>query len=141
MDCPVCKNAMITFELADVEIDHCVRCGGIWLDAGELELLLDARKADRLLGSFREDRTAAEQPRKCPICGKKMAKVVVGASQPLLRIDECRHRHGLWFDRGELKQVLSQGQLDEESRIQQLLADIFSQDIGKTGTESQSECL
>jgi Zn-finger nucleic acid-binding protein len=132
---------MITFELADVEIDHCVRCGGIWLDAGELELLLDARKADRLLGSFREDRTAAEQPRKCPICGKKMAKIVVGTSQPALRIDECRRRHGLWFDRGELKQVLSQGQLDDESRIQRLLADMFSQDIGKTGTESQSECL
>jgi hypothetical protein len=133
---------MITLELADVEIDHCIRCGGIWLDAGELELLLDAReKADRLLGSFQEDRTAAEQLRKCPICGKKMAKVIVGTSQPLLRIDKCRHRHGLWFDRGELKQVLSQGQLDEESRIQQLLADIFSRDIGKTGMESQSECL
>ena len=27
---------MITLELADVEIDHCVGCGGIWLDRGEL---------------------------------------------------------------------------------------------------------
>ena len=40
MDCPVCKNAMIALELAEVEIDHCTDCGGIWLDAGELELLL-----------------------------------------------------------------------------------------------------
>ena len=32
---------MITLELEDVEIDHCLDCGGIWLDAGELELLLD----------------------------------------------------------------------------------------------------
>jgi len=40
MDCPVCKNAMITLELEEVEIDHCTNCGGIWLDAGELELLL-----------------------------------------------------------------------------------------------------
>ncbi len=40
MDCPVCKNAMITLELQEVEIDYCIDCGGIWLDAGELELLL-----------------------------------------------------------------------------------------------------
>lgn len=140
MDCPTCKNAMITLELADVEIDHCVRCGGIWLDAGELELLLDARdKADRLLGSFRKDKNTTEQPRKCPICRKKMAQIIIGTSQPPLRIDECKRRHGLWFDRGELRRVLSQGPLDEESRIQQLLADMFSQDIGKTGGESQSQ--
>ncbi len=36
MDCPACKKAMITLELADVEIDHCISCGGIWLDNGEL---------------------------------------------------------------------------------------------------------
>ncbi|MHC4631399.1 MAG: zf-TFIIB domain-containing protein, partial [Planctomycetota bacterium] len=28
MDCPACKNAMITLELADVEIDYCTDCGG-----------------------------------------------------------------------------------------------------------------
>ena len=41
MDCPVCKNAMITMELDEVEVDHCLDCGGIWLDSGELEMLLD----------------------------------------------------------------------------------------------------
>ena len=138
MNCPACKNAMITLELADVEIDHCVGCGGIWLDAGELELLLEApEKAKRLLASFREDATAIERPRKCPICGKRMAKVIVGPSGPPLRVDQCRRNHGLWFDRGELQVVLSRGQLDEESRIQRLLADMFGQDLGKAGRESQ----
>ena len=41
MDCPVCKDAMIVMELNEVEIDHCLSCSGIWLDAGELELLLE----------------------------------------------------------------------------------------------------
>jgi len=40
MDCPVCKNAMITLELAEVEVDYCTGCKGVWLDAGELEMLL-----------------------------------------------------------------------------------------------------
>ena len=53
MDCPVCKNAMITLELSDVEVDHCVNCGGIWLDAGELELLLQqAQAAAQLIRLF-----------------------------------------------------------------------------------------
>ena len=61
MDCPVCKNAMITLELEDVEIDHCLDCGGIWLDAGELELLLDEpEKARSLLESFSVDSKSAE---------------------------------------------------------------------------------
>ena len=33
---------MITLELEDVEIDFCCDCSGIWLDAGELDGLMDA---------------------------------------------------------------------------------------------------
>jgi Zn-finger nucleic acid-binding protein len=132
MDCPACGNAMITLELADVEIDHCVDCGGIWLDAGELELLMDdAQKASRLLASFQEDVSSCEEPRKCPICDKKMAKIVVGRTQPVLLIDKCRRGDGLWFDRGELKDILDRGQLDEDSRIQKLLAEMFAHDESK----------
>ena len=61
MDCPTCHNAMITLELADVEIDHCTSCGGIWLDSGELELLLDdPAQAKRLLSSFQQSGSATE---------------------------------------------------------------------------------
>jgi Zn-finger nucleic acid-binding protein len=128
MNCPACKSAMITLELADVEIDHCVHCGGIWLDTGELEVLMDdPLKAKRLLDSFREIPAAAEQPRKCPICEKKMAKIIVGRSEPPLLIDKCPRTDGLWFDKGELRAILDQGELDKDNRIQCLLADMFGQ--------------
>ena len=53
MDCPVCKSAMIVLELDEVEIDYCTDCQGIWLDAGELELLLeDAAESREVLKSF-----------------------------------------------------------------------------------------
>ena len=32
---------MLVLELQQIEIDYCQECEGIWLDAGELELLLD----------------------------------------------------------------------------------------------------
>jgi len=126
MDCPVCKNAMITLQLQEVEIDFCGDCGGIWLDAGELELLLgDSQQAERLLNSFKIDAHSAEKPRKCPICLKKMQKIIVGPDTPPLVIDKCQRGDGLWFDKGELQDILEKAQLDENSKIQKLLADIF----------------
>jgi Zn-finger nucleic acid-binding protein len=134
MDCPACRNAMLTLELAEVEIDHCVHCGGIWLDTGELELLLeDPPKAKHLLASFREVPPATGQARKCPICDRKMTRIAVGRSEQPLFIDKCRHGDGLWFDKGELQDILKRGQLDEDSRIQRLLAGMF----GCEGPESE----
>lgn len=126
MDCPVCKNAMITLELADVEIDYCTECGGIWLDAGELEMLLgEQQKARQLLDSFKIDSSSVEKPRKCPICDKKMRKIIVGTSEPALLIDKCRRGDGLWFDKGELEDIVNRAQLDKDNKIRQLLADMF----------------
>lgn len=129
MDCPTCRNPMVTLELTDVEVDYCTNCGGIWLDAGELELLLgDPVQARGLLDSFERSSSSTERPRKCPICGKSMEKVAVGRSDPPLLIDNCRRGHGLWFDRGELQDILARARLDEGNRIRQLLADIFGRD-------------
>ncbi len=128
MNCPTCGNAMVTLELADIEIDHCVHCGGIWLDAGELELLMDdPQKARHLLNSFQAAPASSEPPRRCPICRKKMAKIIVGASKPPLLIDRCRRTDGIWLDRSELQEVLKRGEVDKDNRIWGLLADMFGQ--------------
>ncbi|MHC4264733.1 MAG: zf-TFIIB domain-containing protein [Planctomycetota bacterium] len=127
MDCPVCDNVMITLELQGVEIDHCLDCGGIWLDAGELELLLnDSQKAAGLLQSFKTNSETIEKPRKCPICLKKMQKILVGSESPALLIDKCKKGDGLWFDKGELDDIVKRVKLDEENKIQKLLVDMFS---------------
>jgi Zn-finger nucleic acid-binding protein len=128
MDCPDCKNAMITLELEGVEIDYCASCGGIWLDAGELELLLgEPEKARGLLNSFRVESSSTEKAKKCPICDKKMQKIVVGSSKPVLLIDKCRRGDGLWFDKGELQDIFERAELDKDNKIQKLLNDIFGQ--------------
>ena len=67
-----------------------------------------------------------------------MAKILVGPSETPVRIDRCRRSHGLWFDRGELEDILRRGKFDEESRVLRLLADMFGRDPGTAGTESQS---
>jgi Zn-finger nucleic acid-binding protein len=130
MDCPVCKeSAMITLELNEVEIDYCTVCDGIWLDAGELELLLgEPEKARTLIESFKVDTSSVEKPKKCPICDKKMQKVIVGSSEPPLLIDRCSRGDGLWFDKGELNDIFEKAKLDKENKIQELLKNMFEHD-------------
>jgi len=119
---------MITLELDEIEIDYCTVCNGIWLDAGELELLLgEPEKAGQLLDSFRIDSKFTEKIRKCPICDKNMQKVVVDSGKPALLIDKCRRGDGLWLDKGELNDIFNRAKLDKDNKIQKLLTDMFGQ--------------
>jgi hypothetical protein len=117
---------MITMELSEVEIDYCTGCEGIWLDAGELELLLgNGEKTRDFVKSFNKAQESAEKQRKCPICDKKMEKIIVGHDKTTLMIDRCARGDGLWFDREELKDVIERARLDEGNRIKKLLGDMF----------------
>lgn len=131
MNCPTCSQAMFVLELDQVEIDYCTVCRGIWLDGGELELLLDdAGQAQHLMRSFRQAQTD-EKKRKCPICLAKMDKVYVGQTEDRQElIDRCPKNHGLWFDRGELQRVLETGKFDDQGRLKSLLGDLFTADNG-----------
>lgn len=124
MKCPVCKEPMIVLELNEVEIDHCTSCDGIWLDAGELELLIeDEQEREQLLSSFKKDSENREKPYKCPICNKRMDKVYVGENNDVL-IDKCTDNDGLWFDKGELKQVIQLAAKD--NKVVELLNNLFA---------------
>ncbi len=125
MQCPVCGDHLIILELDQIEIDYCSSCGGIWLDAGELELLLeDSIKKDELLNSLNREVDADEKKIKCPICRRKMNKVLVEGSESII-IDKCRRNDGLWFDEGELESVIEKGSLDKNNKVIQLLKSMF----------------
>ena len=97
MQCPACHQAMLILEYKGIELDHCQGCGGVWLDAGELGLLLhgvpDAPQGLAL---------ASAQPgtRRCPRCPRKMDVGRFPGSA--VEVDSCPALHGLWLDRGEL---------------------------------------
>ena len=37
MDCPRCDGKLAELKFEEVNIDMCGKCGGVWLDSGELE--------------------------------------------------------------------------------------------------------
>jgi Zn-finger nucleic acid-binding protein len=125
MNCVACNEPMVVLELNEVEIDHCLSCGGIWLDAGEIELLLsDSSEAAALMTQVTRGRNRQAGKRPCPICNKKMDVVSVGAEREV-EIDLCRRNHGIWFDRGELKEVLEIFDTDRHSNVHDLFRGIF----------------
>jgi Zn-finger nucleic acid-binding protein len=110
MICPACKKDMIVVEYNNIELDYCNDCHGVWFDSTELELLLKSMSLDSrnliledMLNS--SETMSKEKKRKCPICRRKMKKTIVG-DHPGVLIDVCPQGHGLWFDGGEVTQLL-----------------------------------
>lgn len=112
MICPTCKSDMIVVEHSNIELDYCTNCRGVWFDSGELELLMESMEMEspnQLFGDIVNSPEAAstEKKRKCPLCGHKMKKTIIG-EQPEILIDVCQQGDGLWFDGGEVGQLIKQ---------------------------------
>ena len=52
MCCPKCGMDMTVSSLAGVEIDVCPDCHGIYLDAGELDKILEEKQRNRVLNTI-----------------------------------------------------------------------------------------
>ena len=135
MICPICKRDMIVVEYRNIELDYCNGCKGVWFDSVELELLLKSHtledtKAflDGILVS--QEAVSSEKPRYCPICGHKMKKTTIGEQSKIL-IDICRKEHGLWFDGGEVTQLVRhlagehQPKHDSREQVISFLEEVF----------------
>ena len=44
--CPKCEGTLDEITYEDVQVDRCNKCGGIWLDAGELERLTQKEESE-----------------------------------------------------------------------------------------------
>ena len=44
MECPRCDGSLKENKIDEVSIDTCEKCGGVWLDSGELEQLTKKEK-------------------------------------------------------------------------------------------------
>lgn len=54
MKCPKCGHNLVEKKYEDIMIDQCSHCNGIYLDAGELELLLASRRQKGFFSRFLE---------------------------------------------------------------------------------------
>lgn len=109
--CPRCDESLFILEFKEIEVDFCHRCRGLWLDAGELELLLEktGAKADEPLLRFQtpQGKVRGEHRLLCPRCDRRLVQVDArGEGDKTVAIDRCPDEHGLWFDATELQKLL-----------------------------------
>ena len=110
MICPVCKKDALIVEYNHIELDYCPSCGGVWFDAGELELFMESAGLENFR-SYLDDIvnspevSTSEKKRKCPICRHKMKKTYVDEDKKNL-VDICHVGDGIWFDGGEVNHLV-----------------------------------
>ncbi len=132
MRCCRCGEEMLIVEYARVEIDYCADCG-IWLDSGELELILEeAREGDpeSEKATPPSDGPRGDKPVKCPVCRRKMNK---GPYDELACsiVDRCPNGHGIWLDRGELKEIVGtreSGDAADRTAVISFLSNLFGKE-------------
>jgi Zn-finger nucleic acid-binding protein len=113
--CPRCVNELVRCELDEAQFTECSGCGGIWLDAGTFDRVVEERDRSAI-GAAIAGRASREKPLDtqletsavkylpCPICSQMMnRKNFAGCSGVI--IDWCRG-HGFWFDTHELEKVI-----------------------------------
>ena len=110
--CPKCDVPLFILRFKDLEVDFCNHCRGLWLDAGELEALLErtGAHADDPLLRFQQQPGVLPpgRPHLCPRCDQPLREIrVEHTGSPTLTLDKCPRTHGLWFDADELAQLLS----------------------------------
>ncbi|HEX6790592.1 MAG TPA: zf-TFIIB domain-containing protein [Candidatus Krumholzibacteria bacterium] len=137
MDCPLCNVPMIVLEMDQVEVDHCQRCGGVWLDSEEMDLLLEGSEGrEEIRRRATVEASSDEKKRRCPICSRKMekARITRTGRETSILIDRCEKRHGTWLDGGELDALVKLSSFPEAHRIHDFLKAMFGGDVRRAGS-------
>jgi Zn-finger nucleic acid-binding protein len=114
MQCPKCNQPLQGIDYEGVHIETCPACGGDWLDAGELQNILDAR--DKRFDQ-NECRAIAQATKishlkldtlnrhlTCPNCGAVTHPINYGDDSGII-IDKCASCGGVWLEKGEIEKI------------------------------------
>ncbi len=134
--CPKCGETLIIIEWEGIEIDYCLSCGGTWLDEGELEMMTALENAEpgELTDALYQKKSQKRSEFPCPRCRKKMDQIQVG--EPPIVLERCHHGHGLWFDEGEVTEIIQHFHDDEEKRVAQFFSRLYQNRL-KNQTEGE----
>ncbi len=127
LPCPVCLGVVMEKVAVGpggaLTLDHCRRCGGAWLEHGEVQQLRAAgaadlwrqveKRGDRFRMRCHDCHAPLERAEeKCPACGWTNTLACPGCDTPMrveshagLRLDVCRGCRGVWFDHHELEAI------------------------------------
>jgi Zn-finger nucleic acid-binding protein len=106
--CPRCDVELASRAIADVRVDECSRCAGVFVPATLMPRIIDALDlAPEVIAQFRQgeviDFSGGPMYVKCPRCKGVMNRRLFAHGSRVI-VDVCRG-HGVWFDDAELRAV------------------------------------
>jgi uncharacterized protein len=105
LHCPKCGSFLETRLIGEVEVDQCPICHGIWLELGELPVLLGTASIPE--GNGRGASVIADVIEGlCPHCGGLGNMIrIASIKRSDIVIDACPVCYGVWLDGGELSKL------------------------------------
>ena len=102
--CPNCSDCDLIAQKisANVEVDACPKCGGVWFEKGEVGDFTNFAKDIPDIARLAKE--AKSSGKNCPECGLGMKEMKYTGSCELM-IDYCESCSGVWFDGGELGEL------------------------------------
>jgi len=99
--CPRCITPLSSVEYDGVPLDHCQRCGGTFLDAGEGARLFGAAVSPEVWERSSVTHRLGYSERRCPADGSRLAGYAVEFEEQKVEVDVCEQCAGMWLDAEE----------------------------------------
>jgi uncharacterized protein len=106
--CVKCNSILDKATFQGLEVDLCPKCGGLWLDRGEISRASKLPQAELarlralLTGAAGPPPVPTESVAPCPVCPGSLAEVMLGK----VRVDYCSRCQGIFLDKGELEEAI-----------------------------------
>ena len=103
MQCPKCLDTMSKVTVADITVQRCNTCGGLWFDFTELERVKAIPHSEKVLDTGDPSLGKSMNQAKnieCPRCHSRLIRMVA-PQQAHVHYDSCKVCHGNFFDAGE----------------------------------------
>ncbi|HXJ20346.1 MAG TPA: zf-TFIIB domain-containing protein [Polyangia bacterium] len=122
--CVKCNSILDRATFQGLEVDLCPKCGGLWLDRGEITRA--ARLPEKELARLRSLLTGPAGPppiptesvAPCPACPGNLSEVMLGT----VHVDYCDRCQGIFLDRGELEVAVEAVRArDRDTRPQEIV--------------------
>ena len=119
MKCPACVNMLQEMTVGDVAVDVCKGgCGGLWFDNFELKKFDEPHESagEALLDIERDESIIVDHSKKlkCPKCDDVVMMRHFFSVKKEAEVDECPGCGGIWLDAGELRNIRSLFNTEEE---------------------------
>jgi len=105
--CPRCQRGLSRRHVADVTIDECQQCGGVFVPGALIPRFLDGLDlGGEVMATFPPGTPTNEEGlayARCPKCATYMNRRLF-AKRAKVILDVCR-KHGMWFDEYELRAI------------------------------------